>query len=345
MGTSTVPAGTSIVTVDTSSHDKVRTVFDAYDHALTMVDPDLRQTFLSRLLPLIRPYLSSVELRNDTLPPRTSDPWVILAFGGGTVLDAAKTKAAELGVDWIAVPSKPTSAAFSATASVKQQGRVSTRVVSPPRSVLLLADVICATPLDLLTAELHDTWSFQTAVADIVLDAMTNGTAWNAGFVPLFNAATCALAELRPADLRHPAPLERFMGVQCLLASVTNAEHTTRYVSGAEHLLAHSLLMRGCSLAHGHQVCIGIAVARSLQCSRASLYRTVRDFGLLDLPDPAWRRIRAWAATCLRAGRVEQIVLDQALDRALTVRKTHRYTVLDTASQGECRAALRGLLA
>jgi glycerol dehydrogenase-like iron-containing ADH family enzyme len=252
-------------------------------------------------------------------------------------------QAAELGVDWIAVPTKPTSAAFSATASVKEQGRVSTRVVSPPRHVLLLPEVICDTPLDLLIAELLDTWSFQTAVADVVLHGMANGTAWNAAFIPLFNAATRALAELRPADLRDPAALRRFMDVQHMLAGVTNQERSTRYVSGAEHLIAHSLLAQGCALPHGHQVGLGIALARVLQCSRAALRTTLAERGVLDMPEPAWRRIRTWAASGIRTRRVQMGLLEQALHGASSVRETHRYTVLDAVSGAECRAALTGL--
>ncbi|HZD00095.1 MAG TPA: iron-containing alcohol dehydrogenase [Actinomycetes bacterium] len=343
MGTLVLPAGTSIVTVDALSRHAIRTAFDAYHDVLAVVDPELRNTFGSALLPLIRPYLSTVQTPSGA--PSPSAPGAILAFGGGTVLDAAKLRAAKLGVDWIAVPTKPTSAAFSATASVKQQGRVSTRVVSPPRHVVLLPDIICGTPLDLLAAELMDTWSFQTAVADVVLDGVANGTEWDTGFVPLFNAATRALAELGPADLRRPAALRRFMDVQRLLADVTNSDRSTRYVSGAEHQIAHSLLMRGCALPHGHQVGLGIALSRALQCSRAALRTALGDCGLLDMPEPVWRRIWASAASIVRTGRIDTGLLEQALHGgALSVRETHRYTVLDRLSHGECRAALTGLL-
>jgi glycerol dehydrogenase-like iron-containing ADH family enzyme len=343
MGTSTLPAGTSIVTIDASSHQAVRTVFDGYDHAVAVVDPDLRETFRSTLLPLIRPHVSTVERPHPW--QRGPASGTILAFGGGTVLDAAKLRAAESGLDWIAVPTKPTSAAFSATASVKEQGRVTTRVVSPPRYVLLLPEILCGTPLDLLTAELFDTWSFQTAVTDVILDAMTNGREWNAAFMPRFNAATRSLADLRPADLRNPVVLERFMDAQRLLADITNYERTTRYVSGAEHLIAHSLQVRGCQLPHGLQVGLGIALARTLQRSRAALRRELRGCGFLAMPDPDWQHIRAWAASVLWARRVELGLLDQALRGALAVRKAHRYTVLDTASPEERCAALTGLLA
>src|SRR6266542_595815 len=225
-----------------------------------------------------------------------------------------------------------------------EQGRVSTRVVSPPRYVLLLPEIICGTPLDLLSAELLDTWSFQTAVADVVLDAMTNGREWNAEFLPLFNTATRSLAGLRPVDLRDPVVLERFMGVQRLLADITNNERTTRYVSGVEHLIAHSLQVRGCCLPHGLQVGLGIALGRVLQSARAALRTELRSCGFVDMPEPVWQRIRAWAAGALWTRRVEMGLLDQALHGALSVRKTHRYTVLDTVSRGELRAALTGLL-
>lgn len=342
MGTSILRPGTSIVTVEASSRHAIRTLLGGYDRTLAVVDPDLQATFASALLPLVRPYVSTVE------PPNTSRrcpaAGAVLAFGGGTVLDAAKLRAAEAGLDWIAVPTKPTSAAFSATASVKEQGRVWTRVVSPPRYVLLLPEIICGTPLDLLNAELLDTWSFQTAVADVVLDAMTNGRQWNAAFLPLFNTATRSLAGLRPVDLRDPVVLERFMGVQRLLADITNNERTTRYVSGAEHLIAHSLQVRGCSLPHGLQVGLGIALGRVLQSARAALRTELRSCGFVDMPEPVWQRIRAWAADVLWTRRVEVGLLDQALHGALSVRKTHRYTVLDTVSRGEFRAALSGLL-
>jgi glycerol dehydrogenase-like iron-containing ADH family enzyme len=343
MGTSTLPAGTSIVTVDASSRHAIHTVLDGYDHAFPMVDPDLRKTFVSVLLPLIRPHVATVE--HPSTVQRSTPSGTILAFGGGTVLDAAKLQAAESGLDWIAVPTKPTSAAFSATASVKEQGRVSTKVVSPPRFVLLLPEIICATPLSLLTAELFDTWSFQTAVADVILDAMANGREWNTDFTPLFNVATRTLAGLRPVDLRDPVVLERFMAAQGLLADVTNSERTTRYVSGAEHLIAHSLQVRGCPLPHGLQVGLGIAIGRILQRSRAALRTELRTCGFQNMPDPDWQRLRAWAASVLWSRRVELGLLDQALHGARSVRKAHRYTILDTASPRERRAALTGLLA
>jgi glycerol dehydrogenase-like iron-containing ADH family enzyme len=338
-----LPAGPSIVTVDASSRHAVRAAFDGYDVALAMVDPELRETFRSALLPRIRPYVSTVECADAAGRP-SAPGTAILAFGGGTVLDTAKQRAAESGIDWIAVPTKPTSAAFSATASVKEHGRVLTRVLSPPRRVLLLPDIICGTPLELLTAELLDTWSFQTAVADVVLDGMANGRAWNTEFVGLFNAATCSLAALKPTDLQDPVALAGFMDVQRLLAEVTNNERTTRYVSGAEHLIAHALRVRGCPLPHGHQVGLGIAIGSALQRSRAALRTKLRECGFLGMPDPVWQRIRGWAGGVLWTRRVELALLDQALQGALSVRKTHRYTVLDTASRGECHAALAGLL-
>jgi glycerol dehydrogenase-like iron-containing ADH family enzyme len=319
----------------------VRTALYGYEGALVVLDPELREAFLAHLLPLLQECLPTVQ---PLIPGhRVANGGVVVAFGGGTVLDTAKLRAAELGLDWIAVPTKPTAAAFSATASVKDERGVVTEIVSPPRHVLVMPDIMAHTPLELLQAEIADTWSFQTAMADVALDGLANGREWDTAFVPVFNQATRILTPLRAVDLRTPAVLEQFMDVQRMLAEVTNHAHTTRYVSGTEHLIAHSLAAHGCALPHGLLVGIGIVLGRVLQDSTTSVSAELDARGFASMPDTAWRRLKAYARDAIGIGQLGAGLIEQTLHTSKFIRLDHRYTVLDSVSGEACRAALRGV--
>jgi glycerol-1-phosphate dehydrogenase [NAD(P)+] len=335
----TVPSGT--VFVSGAGSPAIATAFDGYRGALIVLDPDLRQEFLTYLLPVlrkcvpvVRPLLPGIATGNDD---------VVVAFGGGRVLDTAKLRAAELGVDWIAIPTKPTAAAFSATASVKDARGVATELVSSPRHVLVLPDLMARTPIELLQAEIADTWSFHTAMADVVLDAMLNGQEWDTAVVPVFNEATRLLTPLRACDLQVPSVLERFTAVQRMIAEVTNEARTTKYVSGTEHLVAHSLAAQGCALSHGLLVGIGIILGRLLQVATTPIAASLESHGFAVMPDPVWHRLEIASRSATKAGAISPALLEQTLMTSRSIRYDHRYTVLDSISHSDCQTALRTL--
>jgi glycerol dehydrogenase-like iron-containing ADH family enzyme len=335
----TVPGG--ILFVSEAGSSVIRTAFDGYQGALIVLDPELRQEFVTYLLPLLR---KCVPVVRPLLPGHFHrDGDVVVAFGGGRVLDTAKLRAAELGVDWIAMPTKPTAAAFSATASVKDARGVVTELVRPPRHVLVMPDLMARTPIELLQAEIADTWSFHTAMSDVVLDAMINGREWDTTVIPIFNEATRLLAPLHAEDLRIPAVLEGFTSVQKMLAEVTNEAQTTRYVSGTEHLVAHSLAAHGCALPHGVLVGIGIILGRLLQVATTPVNSTLESYGFVHMPDSVWHRLEISTRNAVRAGAISANLLEQTLLTSKFIRHDHRHTVLDSVFQSECQAASRTL--
>lgn len=312
--------------------------FDGYRDALVVADPQLRETFSAYLLPLLRVCVPMVR----PLPAGgAAGDGVIVAFGGGTTMDIAKLRAAELGLDWIAVPAKPTAAAFSASASVKDEhGVVTTTFVSPPRQTLILPEVLTRTPLALLEAEIADTWSFQTAVVDVALDGLVNGREWDTDVVPVCNAATRLLAPLHASGLRSPAAAGQLLDVQRVLVRFTDDARTTRYVSGTEHLIAHGLAAQGCELPHGLLVGVGIVLGRLLQDSVPSARAELTALGFEPMPDHAGRRLAAGARRAVTTGRLSQAALRHAVLTSRFIRLDHRHTVLDMASPEQCRAAM-----
>lgn len=316
----------------------IRAAFDGHRDALVVADPQLRGAFFTHLLPLLRECVPAVR------PLPASGPagdGVVVAFGGGATMDAAKLRAAELGLDWIAIPAKPTAAAFSASASAKDEhGVVTTTFVSPPRQILILPEVLARTPLPLLEAEIADTWSFQTAVADVALDGLVNGREWDEDVVPVCNAATRLLAPLHAAGLRSPAAAGQLLDVQRMLARLTDGARTTRYVSGTEHLIAHGLAARGCMLPHGLLVGVGIVLGRLLQDSVPSARAELTARGFEPMPDHAGRRLATGARRAITTGRLSQAALRRAVLTSRFIRLDHRHTVLDMVGPRQCRATV-----
>jgi hypothetical protein len=312
-----------------------------YDDALAVVDPQLEdrfETFVAPLLTCRWRIWSPGEKRRA----RRDRHQVIVACGGGRTLDRAKNLASNWNLDWIAVPTKPTSTVFTAAVSRATHQGVSTAFSRFALQVILLKELLSDLPQALFEAELQDTWSFQTAMRDVLLDELRNEAPWRRDYMPYFNEATVALDRISVDGPVAFSTVLALLRVQQSLCRVIDDDGSTRYVSGVEHLVTHALSRLGISALHGNLVGVGLLVGLTLQERCAGLAERLAAEGFRPMSRAS--RLRLYTACrpliCGEACPLSPQLLARALELGRYARVKSRFTVLDIASRSDCNDAI-----
>jgi glycerol-1-phosphate dehydrogenase [NAD(P)+] len=187
---------------------------------------------------------------------------VILAVGGGKVVDVAKLAAKRAGATLIVIPTAVAHDGISSPIASLQDDSGNKQSVGAvmPAGILVDSDIVGAAPTDTLRAGIGDLVSNLTAVLDWRLASERRKEDFDEFAASLAKCA--ALPVLRMASLpsgRDVAELARGLVLSGLAMAVAG---TSRPCSGAEHLVSHSLDGRLGSLArmHGLQVAVSTLV-------------------------------------------------------------------------------------
>ena len=241
---------------------------------------------------------------------------VLLGLGGGRSIDLAKYAAAELGKEFISVPTAPSHDGITSPfATLKGFERPYSKMAKPPRLILLDIDVLSSAPRRLVSAGFGDLIGKYTAVLDWRLAHKLRGEYYGA------YAASLALMSAKhvSAYARQIGISER-EGVRALVEALVSSgvamciAGSSRPASGSEHLFAHALeiVSRNPPL-HGEAVGVGTIMMSYLH-------------GL------GWRRLKrllreAGAPTTAKELGVSDEEVIEALVRAASIRP-ERYTIL-----------------
>ena len=220
-----------------------------------------------------------------------SDATLLIAVGGGRVIDTVKLAAARTNSDFVSVPTSISHDGISSpVASLAGDGHArDSYAATMPAGIIIDLELIAAAPDRTLRAGVGDLLSNLVALLDWRL-AAARGLDTYDQFSAMI-AEKAALSVLDIEDLRDSGSQESLAKGLLLSGLAMAAAGTSRPCSGAEHLISHSLdrLLGERAAMHGEQVALGCLYAAAAHDSPLLelLSRTFERVGLPTTPGKA----------------------------------------------------------
>ena len=248
---------------------------------------------------------------------------IILAFGGGSVLDIVKYCASKCDVPYITVPSTLSNdAIYSCVARLTTESKKKSYGVQPPIGIIIDLDVIKKSPKNLILAGVGDLVSNLSALEDWKLANNLTGEKINEMAYMLSRESVMPIFNYNRHDILSDDFLSDLSSGLITSGLAMIICGTTRPNSGAEHLISHAIdeYFPEKSTLHGIQVSWAHLLIEAKYRHNLRQYNLINkffhDIGLIEIFDEliTWR----------------ESDLDMLIPYAIKIRP--RFTVLNTLS-------------
>ena len=209
---------------------------------------------------------------------------LLVAVGGGRVIDTVKLAAGRTGTEFVSVPTAISHDGISSPVAslIPEGGARRSYAAAMPAGILVDIDVIDSAPERTLRAGVGDLVSNLTALMDWRRADDLGHARFDAFSAMIAESAARPVLELD--DLNGPGGHELIAKGLLMSGLAMAAAGTSRPCSGAEHLISHSLdqqLQAGAAM-HGEQVALGSLVAAAAHGSplRETLLTFFQQLGL-----------------------------------------------------------------
>lgn len=207
----------------------------------------------------------------EAIIPELDDPDVLVAVGGGTIMDFARYNAFHLGLPFVAVPTLVSSDGFTANiCSVVIDGQKKSIPMEAPVLVAADLDVISGAPMFLAISGVADILSKYVSLADWRIAHLVSGEYYCPCIAGMAEEALGMMARCAEEIRRGEKPDFESMTMAQMISGLTmQMMGNSRAASGAEHLIAHLVEMKPPRFegAHGiHGECVGVG---TILCAEA----------------------------------------------------------------------------
>lgn len=167
---------------------------------------------------------------------------LIVAFGGGSVIDLVKYSASKIDKPYINIPSALSNdAVYSCVARLTKDGKKNSYGVQPPIGIIVDIDIINRSPEILLLAGIADIVSNLSAIQDWLLAHNKIGEPINELAYMLAKEAAIPLLRYQRKDLHSDNFILDLVNGIITSGMSMIISGNTRGTSGAEHLISHAI--------------------------------------------------------------------------------------------------------
>ena len=180
---------------------------------------------------------------SDTIIAECKDEDALLvAFGGGSVIDVVKYSASKLDKPFINIPSALSNdAVYSCVARLTKEGKKISLGSQPPMGIVVDLDIINKSPEILLYAGIADIVSNLSAIQDWLLAHNNAGEPINELAFMLAKEAALPLLRYTKDDLHSDSLILDLVNGIVTSGMSMMVSGNTRGTSGAEHLISHAI--------------------------------------------------------------------------------------------------------
>lgn len=202
---------------------------------------------------------------------------VVIAIGGGSVIDYGKYIAYSRRSPFISIPTSASNDGFaSSNCSILVDGKKTTVPAKVPFGIIADLEIIQHAPKHLLLAGIGDLMSNITALYDWEFEEKNGASHVNAFAAMLSKKAVNSFIRTPMEDIKNPIFLKELISSATMGGIATAISGNSSPISGSEHLISHALDKTAVKpVMHGIQVGVATYIMANVQNHRAERIKKV----------------------------------------------------------------------